>query len=208
MSTLSLPADTSMISQYHLKKELEVKECIAYQSKLPDLLRLYGQSFSGSMGQENDEGFGFSNYVSLFITPENNKIGAYALHTETKDKTAVLDKLVNEKMGKTDYYYRSKEFTHQVWYKDGSYYFLTTNSSVVDLGQKTTTGDLTVINEKSPVFLDWFTSGAGFSYYGEYLKEKKKPEHQGKSYSYKDFIKEEREKGTFMGTAYFDDYVQ
>lgn len=208
LSTLSLPADTSMVSKYHLKKDMEIKECVWYTSKQPDLLHLYGQSFTGSMGPESEDSKGFSNYVTFFLTPENNKMGAYALHTETKDKTAALDKLVNEKMGKTDYHYRSKEFTHQVWHKDGAYYLLTTNSSVVNLGEKTITGDLTVISEQSPVFLAWFTSGGGFSYYGEYLKEKQKPEHQGKNYSYKDFIEEEKAKGTFMGTTYFDDYVQ
>ncbi|MBC9913391.1 hypothetical protein [Chitinophaga varians] len=197
-----------MIRKYQLEKELEVKECVIYQSKQPDLLQLYGQSFTGTMDPKNDAGFGFSNYVALFLTPENNKMGAYALHTETKDKTEQLNKLVNEKMGKTDYHYRSKEFTHQAWHKDGSYYFLTTNSSVVNAGQKTITGDWTVISEQSPVFLEWFTSGAGFSYYGEYLKEKKKPEHQGKNYSYKDFIEEEKQKGSFMGSTYFEDYVQ
>lgn len=207
LSTLTLPADTSMISKYQLKKDMEIKEAIWYTSKQPELLHLYGQSFSGSMGPESKESKGFSNYVSFFLTPENNKIGAYELHTETKDKTAALDKLVNEKMGKTDYHYKSKEFTHQVWYKDGFYYFFITNSSVVNLGEKTTTGNYLVISGQCPVFLEWFTSG-DFSYYGDYLKEKKKPEHQGKNYSYRDFIEEEREKDTFMGSTYFDDYVQ
>lgn len=207
LSTLSLPADTSMISKYSLKKEIEIKECVAFYSKRPELLRLYGQPFSGSMGSGNDEGTGFSNYAVFFLTPENNKIGAYGLHTETKEKTEALIRLINEKMGKTDYHYRNKNFTNQVWYKDGSYYFFNTNNTVVNEGEKTTTGDLTVISEKSPVFLEWHASGGGFSYYGDYLKEKKKPEHQGKKFSYRDFIEAEKETGSFLSTAYFDDYV-
>ncbi|WP_078670799.1 hypothetical protein [Chitinophaga eiseniae] len=208
LSTLSLPADTSMVSKYHLKKELELNECIGYASKQPELLRLYGQSFSGSMLSGNDEGNGFSNYAIFFLTPENNKVGAYGLHTETKDKTAALVKLMNEKLGKTDYHYRSKEFTNQVWYKDGLYYFFNTNNTIVNMGEKTTTGDLTVISEKSPVFLEWHSSGGGFSYYGDYLKAKKQPEHQGKNFSYRDFIEAEKANDSFFGNTYFDNYVQ
>jgi hypothetical protein len=34
------------------------------------------------------------------------------------DETAALIKLLNEKMGQTDYHYRTNEFTNQVWYKN------------------------------------------------------------------------------------------
>lgn len=209
LSTLHLPlADTSIVSKYNLKKEMEVKEFIAYSSANPDLLQLYGQSFPGSMGPGGDGESGFSNQVNFFLTPENNKISAYALRTETADKTAALNKLVNEKMGKTDYHYQSKEFTNQVWHKDGLYYFLSTNSTVEYYGKKTTTGDFTVVSEQCPVFLEWMTAGGGFSNYGEYLKAKNKPEHQGKNYSYKDFIAEEEKNDLLMGPSYLKDYVQ
>ncbi|MBC9929501.1 hypothetical protein [Chitinophaga qingshengii] len=208
LSALQLPmADTSFISKHQLEKDMEIGECIQYSSEQPDLLHLYGQSFTGSMGPGGEGDNGFANKVDFFLTKENNKISGYALRTETKKTTEALDKLLNEKLGKTDFHYRNKDFTNQVWYKDGLYYLWNTNSTVAYYSNKTVTGNLTVISEQSPVFLEWSTTGGGFSYYGNYLNEKKKPEHQGKPYSYRNFIDSQKD-DAFMGPSYFADYVQ
>lgn len=202
---VQLPADSSLISKYKLEKRNQLNEFTEYLSNSKTIMRYKNESLYGSMDDDPDNEYGFSNHAIFYFTPENDKIGAYTIHTETQEKTELLQKIVNEQFGETDYHYQNEDFTYRVWLKDSSYYFFSTNSTIVNFGESTVTGELTVISGKSPVFMEWFTSGGQFSYYGNYLKEKSKPELRNGNFTYKDFIREED--NPWMKDAYLKDYI-
>lgn len=53
---------------------------------------------------------------------------------------------------------------------------------------------------------DYFIAG-GFQYYGDYLREKNKPERIGKKYTYRNFV-DEMKKEDGKDSFYLKDYVK
>lgn len=213
LAELPLPtAPESVFGTYDNKLDMAMADFSTYKSKDKRLMWYAGNPLSGSMvdNEEKKNGFFAANYATFYVDKAGGQIAAYELHTETRDKTALLEGALQERFGKPDYFYRDADFSSRVWERGGKFHFFATNSTVVVMGEKTRTADLMVVSVKSPGLLEWFASGGGFSYYGDYLDERAKPEHRGKSYRYADFLRDEEAEAKGWGrehSQYFDEYV-
>lgn len=213
LDNLSLPTKSNnILNKYKNKKnfEIEIDSTLVaiYNSKDEKIMWFKDLSLSGSMiDNEKESSFGFSNHVTFYSVESSNQIEAYKIHIETKDITQKLLKLVEKEFGKTDYYYKDNKFSSRIWEKKGVLYFFETNNTIVNMGEKTITSDLTVISTKSLSILNWLTSGGSFAYYGDFLKVKSKTEN----YNYRDFVNQqeiEAKSWGQKGTYYSKDYVK
>lgn len=214
LATLALPLPPETILQkYEHRPDFDMADFVSYRSKDKDLMWYRGESLSGTMldDESSKNSYRAANYATFYVDKSIKKIAAYEVHTETQDKTAKLEAMLQEQLGKPDYYYRDKDFSSRVWERDQRFFFYSTNNTVVIRGEKTRTSDLMIISRSSPTLIAWFGSSAGFSYYGDYLHERGKPEHQGKPYRYADFFKQQETEAQSWGrphSLYFDEYVQ
>lgn len=210
-----LPLPTSpkpILEKYDNKLDMVLDDFTVYKSKDKRLMWYGGESLSGSMvdNEHKKNGFFAANYASFYVEKSSQKVTAYEIHTETRDKTDLLEDVLQKRLGTPDYFYREPNFSSRVWERDGSFHFLATNSTVVIDGEKTRTADLMVISSASPKLLDWFSSGGGFSRYGDYLYERAKPERSGQKYRYADFFRDQEAEAKSWGrehSRYFDHYV-
>jgi hypothetical protein len=65
------------------------------------------------------------------------------------------------------------------------------------------------VNKNNETLYRWAMSG-GFSYYGNYLREKNSEEHKDEPYTYRDFVKQkeaEHTGGVFPVSPYVENYV-
>ncbi len=211
LAELKLPANPkTLLDRFDHKLDFIMEDFTSYKSKDPDLMWYRGDSLSGSMRDDDKSSFFAANFVSFYIDKATQQITAYEIHTETQEKTAQLESALQEQLGKPDYYYRDKSFSSRVWERDNRFFLFSTNSTLVIMGEKTRTGDLKVISGSNSKLLSWFSSGGGFSYYGDYLMERAKPEHQGRQYRYTDFFHQEEAEAKSWGrehSMYFDEYV-
>ncbi len=213
LAELPLPtAPKPIFDQYENKLDMAMADFSTYKSKDKRLMWYAGQQLSGSMVDNEDKKNGFfaANYATFYVEKASGQVTAYEIHTETQDKTALLETALQKQFGKPDYFYRDADFSSRVWERDGKFFFFATNSTIVVMGEKTRSADFMVISGKSPVLLEWFSSGSGFSYYGDYLDERAKPERKGKPYRYADFFRDEEAEAKSWGqehSRYFDEYV-
>ena len=213
LAELPLPAAPKPILEaYEHKLDMAMADFSTYKSKDKRLMWYAGQQLSGSMVDNEDKKNRFfaANYATFYVEKAGGQITAYEIHTETRDKTALLEAALQEQFGKPDYFYRDPDFSARVWERGGKFFFFDTNNTTAVMGEKTRTADLMVVSSKSPALLEWFASGGGFSYYGDYLDERAKPEHQGKPYRYADFFRDEEAEAKSWGqehSRYFDEYV-
>jgi hypothetical protein len=149
-----------------------------------------------------------SNSIVMYVSKKDEKIVAVSLFTEDEKNTDKLLKTIEENLGKTDYHYFYNEnkkltVTQKIWKKGNKYYTLNLHDPDYILGKKTKTASFTIFNSTSDIFLKWwFYDGGDFSgFYGQYLDEKKKPEHINKNYNYSDFIEQMDKKNKNDGTT-------
>lgn len=201
LANLKIPfPQDSILKQYACAKGMELGEFEEYKSKDEGLLWFLGQSLEGCIGKVKDElENGSCNGVKFYKSKNESQVGAYQIHTETKDKTETMKQLLAGKFGKATYHYEEEGLSFRVWEKEGNFYFLETSNNAIVLDQKTEIADLTVISAAFPSFLSWFVGSGGFGFYGDYLKERAKPVHKGKKYGYSDFIREQEEEAKSWG---------
>ncbi|MEH3114429.1 hypothetical protein [Pedobacter terrae] len=151
------------------------------------------------------------NSIILYVSKEDRNIVAVTLLTEDEENTNALLNIITDKLGKTDYHYfyngnEEATVTQKIWRRDNKYYTLKVDEPAYIFGQKTKTAAFTIFNDSGKSFLRWwFYDGGDFSgFYGQYLDEKNKPEHQQEEYSYDDFVKQmDREKINSGTTSHY-----
>lgn len=210
----ALPANPKpILEKYENRLDMVLDDFTVYKSKDKRLMWYGGKSMSGSMidNEHKKNGFFSANYASFYVEKASQQVMAYELHTETQDKTKLLEELLQKQLGKPDYFYREPSFSSRVWERNGTFHFLATNSTVVIDGEKTRTADLMVISSASPSLVSWFGSGGGFSRYGDYLYERARPERSGKQYRYVDFLRDQEAEAKSWGqehSRYFENFVE
>lgn len=206
LEKLSFPIDISSIEKkYELDKNDDLSGIIVYNSTDPALLQFSGYSFGGTLNKQETSLLS-NNYVSFYENRTTNKVNAYRLEIKTTQKAEEFEKLLEKKFGKTDFYYQDPEFSYRVWNAGNKFYLFETNNTGKYNNQKFRSCSLYVIADGDKLLTDYFISG-GFQYYGDYLREKNKPEHKGKKYTYRNFV-DQKEKDDGNNSFYVKDYVK
>lgn len=206
LDKLSFPIQISTIEKkYELDKNSDLSGVIVYNSTDSALLQFSGFSFAGSLNKQ-DTSMLSTNYVSFYQNRTSNQVNAFRLEVKTTKKAEEFEKLIEKKLGKTDFYYRDSEFSYRAWNADKKLYLLETNNTGRYNSDKFKSCNLYVVANGDKQLNDYFISG-GFQYYGDYLQEKDKPQHKGKKYTYKNFV-DEKEKEDGKDSFYLKDYVK
>ncbi|MFP3591388.1 hypothetical protein [Chryseobacterium sp. SIMBA_038] len=206
LGQLSFPIDISAIEKkYELDKNSDLSGVIVYNSTDAALLQFSGYSFSGTLNKQETSILS-NNYVSFYENRTSNKVNAYRLEIKTTKKSEEFEKLLQNKLGKTDFYYRDAEFSYRVWNAGNKLYLFETNNTGKYNNEKFKSCSLYVVAAGDQLLNDYFISG-GFQYYGDYLREKNKSEHKGKKYTYRNFV-DEKEKDDGKDSFYLNDYVK
>lgn len=206
LDKLSFPIDMLAIEKkYELNKNTDLSGVIVYNSTDSALLQFSGSSFSGTLNKQ-DTSMLSTNYVSFYENRTTHKVNAYRLEIRTTPKAEEFEKMLEKKFGKTDFYYRDPEFSYRVWNTGNKLYLFETNNTGKYNNEKFRSCSLYVVNDGDKLRNDYFISG-GFQYYGDYLREKNKPEHKGKKYTYRNFV-DEKEKDDGRDSFYLKDYVK
>lgn len=189
-ATIDLPIPLTAISnQNELLPYTDYDNMKLFKSFDKNLLFLDGTALDGKVLAEN--------HLILYVSNADKNIVAVTFYIEDENNTDKLLNIIDKKLGQTDYNYRYDDnkkliTTRKIWKKDGKYYTLGYNNPDYIFGKKTKTAQFTIFNANSSVFVRWwFYDGGDFSeFYGQYLDESKKPEHQNKKYTYKDFVEQ------------------
>lgn len=206
LDQLNFPVDIASIEKsYKVDKNNDLSGIIVYNSIDSGLLRFSGISFSGSLN-EGDTSILSTNYVSFYENRTSEKVNAYRLEIRTTSKANDFEKMMAKKFGKANFYYRDSQFSYRIWPAGNKLYLFETNNTGQYNGEKFNSCNLYVINDGDKLLIDYFLSG-GFQYYGDYLQEKNKPEHNGKKYTYRNFV-EEKEIQDGKDSFYVKDYVK
>ncbi len=206
LEKLSFPIDIASVGKkYELSKNSDLSGVIIYNSTDPALLHFSGFSFSGTLNTQ-DQSILSTNYASFYENRKTNKVNAYRLEIKTTSKAEKFEKLLEKKLGKTDFYYRNSEFSYRVWNAGNKIYLFETNNTGKYNGEKFTSCNLYIVASGDQQLKDYFISG-GFQYYGDYLRENSKPQHTGKKYTYRNFV-DEKEKEDGRNSFYLKDYVK
>lgn len=187
LAHLTLPMDKELIiEKFKFKETSDFAEVTSIKVKDENALYFGDEKLSGTMVDENS--FFGTNRITFQVSKETNKIDGYELRVETKNESLKLEKALLKKFGEADFHYDDKkDFSFRIWEANQNTYFLEINNSTVYNGKKTISADLNVVNNKNELLYKYYIAG-GFGYYSDYLYEKKKPEHQNKKYTYKDFV--------------------
>ncbi|MCJ8153976.1 hypothetical protein MKJ01_09425 [Chryseobacterium sp. SSA4.19] len=206
LDRLSFPVDLSAIEKkYELHKNSDLSGIIIYNSTDPSLLQFSGFSFSGTLNKQ-EQSILSTNYVSFYKNRTKNQVNAYRLEIRTILKTEEFEKLLEKKLGKTDFYYRNSEFSYRIWSVGNKLYLFETNNTGRYNNEKFKSCNLYVLAKEDQLLSNYFISG-GFQYYGDYLQEKNRLEHKGKKYTYRNFV-DDREKQDGTDSFYLKDYVK
>ncbi|MDY0931651.1 hypothetical protein [Chryseobacterium sp. CFBP8996] len=143
--------------------------------------------------------------MSFYQNSTTNQVNAFRLEIKTTKKAEEFEKLIEKKLGKTEFYYHDPEFSYRAWYSDNKLYLFETNNSGRYNNEKFKFCNLYVVANGDELLNEYFISG--FQYYGDYLLEKDKPQHKGKKYTYRNFV-DEREKDDGKNSFYLKDYVK
>lgn len=205
LNKLSFPIEISTIEKkYELDKNGDLSGVIVYNSTDSTLLQFSGFTFSETLNNQ-DTSILSTNYVSFYQNRITNHVNAFRLEIKTTKKAEEFEKLIEKKLGKTDFYYRDSEFSYRAWNADNELYLLETNTGRYN-SEKFKSCNLYVVANGDKLLNDYFISG-GFQYYGDYLQEKNKPQHKGKIYTYRNFVNE-KEKDDGKDSFYLKDYVK
>jgi hypothetical protein len=203
---LSFPINLSTIEKEHkVSKNSDLSGIIVYSSTDKNLLQFSGFSFAGTLN-EQDNSILSTNYVSFYENRTTSKVNAYRLEIRTTPKAEGFEKMLEKKFGETDFYYRDKEFSYRVWNVGTKLYLFETNNTGRYNNEKFRSCSLYVIASDDKLLSEYFITG-GFQYYGDYLREKSKPEHKGQKYFYRNFI-DEKQKQDGNDSFYLKDYVK
>lgn len=206
LDQLSFPINISVLEKTHkLRKNSDLAGIIFYNSTDSSLLRFSGYSFSGTLNNQ-DESILSTNYVSFYKSRTTDMVNAYRLEIKTTEKAKEFEQLVEKKFGKTDFYYRDQEFSYRIWNAGNKLYLFETNNTGRYNGKKFESCSLYVVANGDQFLNNYFLTG-GFQYYGDYLREKNKPEHQNKKYTYQNFI-DEQEKQDGKDSFYLKHYIK
>lgn len=206
LDKLSFPVDIATLKKkYELNTNSDLAGIIVYNGTDPALLHFSGYSFSGTLNKQ-DASILSTNYVSFYENRTANKVNAYRLEIKTTKKAEEFENRLVKKFGKTDFYYRDAEFSYRIWNTGNKRYLLETNNTGRYNNEKFKSCSLYVVANGDQLLNDYFIAG-GFQYYGDYLREKSKPEHKGKKYTYRNFI-DEKEKEDGKDSFYLKDYVK
>lgn len=206
LDKLSFPIEISAIEKkYGLDKNSDLSGVIVYNSTDSALLQFSGFSFAGTLNKQ-DTSMLSTNYVSFYQNRTTNQVNAFRLEIKTTKKAEEFEKLIEKKLGKTDFYYRNSEFSYRAWNTGNKLYLLETNNTGRYNDEKFKSCNLYVVANGDKLLNDYFISG-GFQYYGDYLQEKDKPQHKGKKYTYRNFVYE-KEKDDGKDSFYLKDYVK
>ncbi len=206
LDKLSFPIDLSaIVKKYELDKNSDLSGVIVYNSTDPALLQFSGYAFSGTLNKQEPSMLS-NNYVSFYENRTTNKVNAYRLEIKTTKKSEEFEKLLEKKFRKTDFYYRDSKFSYRVWNAGNKLYLFETNNTGKYNNEKFRSCSLYVVASGDKLLNDYFISG-GFQYYGDYLREKNKPEHKGKKYTYRNFV-DQKEKDDGRNSFYLKDYVK
>jgi hypothetical protein len=206
LDQLSFPIDMSVIEKkYELDKNSDLSGIIVYNSTDSALLQFSGYAFSGTLNKQEPSMLS-NNYVSFYENRTTNKVNAYRLEIKTTKKAEEFEKLLEKKLWKTEFYYRNAKFSYRVWNIGNKIYLFETNNTGKYNNEKFESCSLYVVANGDQLLNDYFISG-GFQYYGDYLREKNKPEHRGKKYTYKNFV-DEKEKDDGRESLYLKNYVK
>lgn len=107
-------------------------------------------------------------------------MNTFRLEIKTTKKAEEFEKLIERKLGKTDFYYPDPEFSYRAWNSGNKLYLFETNNTERYNSEKFKSCNLYVVANGDKLLNDYFISG-GFQYYGDYLREKNKPQHKGKN---------------------------
>ncbi|WP_159474697.1 hypothetical protein [Chryseobacterium sp. 18068] len=203
---LTFPIQISSIEKkYKLDQNSDFSGVIVYNSTDSALLQFLGFNFAGTLNK-HDTAMLSTNYVSFYQNRTSNQVNAFRLEIKTTEKAEEFEKLIEKKLGKTDFYYRDSEFSYRAWNADKKLYLLETNNTGSYNDEKFKSCNLYIVANGDKLLNDYFISG-GFQYYGDYLQEKDKPQHKGKKYTYKNFV-DEKEKEDGKDSFYLKDYVK
>ena len=215
-ATVNLPIPLDSISKNYklFQPYSNINSNIKYYKSLDQkFLYVWNTNLDGGLELKYDDGYTAinENFADIFVSEPDNKLLAIRLYTEDPKSTDKLINLVNEKLGKTDYHYffndnEKATVRQKIWKNKNKYYTLEMNDPDYYIGKVTKTARLTIFNDENNPFVKyWFYDGGNFSgFYGQYLDEKNKPEHNGKNYTYRSFVEQmDRENKNFGTTSDF-----
>ncbi|WP_326984422.1 hypothetical protein VUJ46_07775 [Chryseobacterium sp. MYb264] len=204
VSEMSFPINMTVVKEkVKLEEDKSFSDMTRYYTTDKKAINFYGENFAGSNGTPP---FTLDNKISFYEENKSKKVDAYGIDINTTDEAEDFEKLIDSKLGKADFAYKNNDFSFTIWENTGKYYFFETNNTGELNGKKFKSCTLHVINPKNTFFVNYFIAG-GFQYFGDYLYEKAKPEHQGKKFSYRDFI-DVKEKEDGKDSYFLKDYVK
>lgn len=206
LDKLTFPILISTIEKrYELDKNSDLSGVIVYNSTDSALLQFSGFTFSGTLNNQ-DTSMLSTNYVSFYQNRTTNQVNAFRLEIKTTKKAEEFEKIIEKKLGKTDFYYRDPEFSYRAWNSGNKLYLFETNNTGRYNNEKFKSCNLYVVANGDELLNEYFISG-GFQYYGDYLRERDKPWHKGKKYTYRNFV-DEKEKDDGKDSFYLESYVK
>lgn len=171
LDKLTFPIQISSIEKkYKLDQNSDLSGVIVYNSTDSALLQFSGFNFAGTLNK-HDTSMLSTNYVSFYQNRTSNQVNAFRLEIKTTEKAEEFEKLIEKKLGKTDFYYRDSEFSYRAWNADNKLYLFETNNTGRYNSEKFKSCNLYVVANGDKLLNDYFISG-GFQYYGDYLQEK------------------------------------
>lgn len=205
LANVALPINKETITgKFKCEESSDFVEVVTFKTTDGEALWFGDENLSGNM-VDGSSSFG-TNQVKFQFLKKTNKIEAYQLQVETEKESLKLEKALDKKLGKADFYYKNKEFSFKIWESNQNTYFLEINNTTVYNGKKTITANLNVVNNNNDLLFNYYIAG-GFQYYGDYLYEKKKPEHQNQKYTYRDFVNQ-KESEDGEDSYFVKDYVK
>lgn len=129
LDKLTFPILISTIEKrYGLDKNSDLSGVIVYNSTDSALLQFSGFTFSGTLNNQ-DTSMLSTNYVSFYQNRTTNQVNAFRLEIKTTKKAEEFEKIIEKKLGKTDFYYRDPEFSYRAWNSGNKLYLFETNNT-------------------------------------------------------------------------------
>lgn len=110
LDKLTFPIQISAIEKrYELDKNSDFSGIVIYNSTDSALLQFSRFNFAGTLNNQDTSMFS-TNYVSFYQNRTTSQVNAFMLEIKTTKKTEEFEKLIEKKLGRTDFYYRDSEF--------------------------------------------------------------------------------------------------
>jgi len=188
LAKINLPINRdSLMAKITLEDDkMSIGDAERFTSLEKKALYFEGESLYGSINNSPNTSY-LANQVVFFIGTKTNKAEAYQLNIKTTAETAKLEKALEKKLGKTQFYYKHDGMSFRIWESKGITYFLEVNGTTSYNGVKTISSFLHVVNNNYPLLYNYFMGG-GFGYYEDYIAAKGR--NKKANYSYGDFVRE------------------